>query len=548
MTQSVGQVIVDAIRGAGSRFAFCVPGESYLSVLDAFNDVDDVELVTTHHEEGAGFMADAYAKATNRPGVALVTRGPGVTHLAIALHVARQDSTPLVALVGQVPTGHAGRESFQELDLVAFGDTVAKAGIEITDPDRAAEAIQRAFFLARSGRPGPVVVSLPEDVGLAHTEYGIEATSEPPVPAPDQAAIAAAAAELAAAPSVALIAGGGVLAAGATDQLRLLAEEIGCPVYAGWRRFDVFPNDHPQFAGNLPWLPDELRRPLLDADVVLALGTRLGDFSSLNYQLPTTGQRLVQLDIAASSMYTRRAPDIGIVADCRAGIVALRTELRARTDESTVATRRAATEQVHDAYLATTVPPTRAVAEGDVVDVAAAMATLRDVLPDDAAITCDAGSFSGFLNRFFGWRQPGTFYGTTAGAMGYAVPAALGAKLADRTRPVIAIAGDGGFTMTMSEVHTAVRLGLAGLVFVVFDNGTYGTIRQHQQRRFPGRVIGVDQGSADLAQVARGLGADAYTVTDDADLAKAVLEASNASGPAVVHVRTSPAQIDAWAR
>lgn len=531
----------------GVNYAFCVPGESYLPVLDAFHDEPRVKPVATHHEEGAGFMAHAWARATGRTGVAMVTRGPGMTHLAIALHAARQDSVPMVAIAGQVPSSVIGRESFQELDLVRFGQVVGKAGIEITNADRAVEQIQRAFHLAMSGRPGPVVVSLAEDLGYEHTDHDSLRSLPTALPAADPNVLRQAAGILRTARSIAIIAGSGIATPDGGAVLVELAELAGAAVYNGWRRFDAFPNNHPQFAGNLPWLPADVTEALRNADVVLAVGTRMGDYTSLGYTVPHDGQRLVQIDICAESIVATRSGDVAILGDARAACTALLGLLADDPgDGPVVGQRRVGAFEAGRRYVARSEPSQRA-APDEVVDVGLAIATLRDLLPPEAAITSDAGSFSGYLNRYYRWLQPGTFFGTASGSMGYAVPAAVGAKLADPGRPVIAVAGDGGFAMTMSEVHTAVRLGLGGLVFVVFDNGVYGTIKNHQLRHFPGRDIAVDLTSADLAQVASGLGAVGVRVSTNAEFADACKDAIAAPVPTVVQAMTSPSQIDAWA-
>lgn len=544
MSSTVGRVIVDAIAAEGVTHVFGVPGESYLPVLDAFNDVPEVRIVPTRHEEGAGFMADAWARTTGRTGVFMVTRGPGLAHAAIALHAARQDSTPLVLLVGQVSRDDAGRESFQELDHLAAGRLLGKDGIEITEPDRAAEQIQRAFYLARSGRPGPVVVSLPEDVGYATTQVTAVARQTVPVPAAREEDLVRAVALLAGAGSVALIVGtGGIAGAGGRAAVVALAERLGAPVYNAWRRFDAFPNTHPQFAGNLPWLSAELVRPLRDADVVLAIGTRLGDFTSMSYTVPSPKQKLIQIDVDAASMSVVRNPDVPIVADAGSTVRRLAELLESRTVERRPAALAAARE-AHDRYVASTAVPDDA--EGD-ADLAVAIGQLRRILPADAIVTSDAGAFAGYLNRYYRWTTPETFIGSTSGPMGYAVPTAIGAKIAAPDRVVVGIAGDGGFAMTMSEIHTAVRLGLDRLVFVVFDNGVYGSIRNHQTRTYPGREIGVDLGSADLATVATGLGALGLSCRTNREFAAALEKAIAADRPAVVQLAVSPEQINAWA-
>lgn len=533
----------------GVDYAFCVPGESYLPVLDAFHDEPAVKPIATHHEEGAGFMAHAWARATGRTGVAMVTRGPGMAHLAVALHAARQDSVPLVAIAGQVPSSAVGRESFQELDLVRFGEVVGKASVGITRADRASEQIQRAFYLAASGRPGPVIVSLAEDLGYERTDQDSLSSQPIPLPTADTDALRRASRLLRAAPSIAIIAGGGISQDGGAVLVEL-AERLGAAVYNGWRRFDVFPNTHPQFAGNLPWLAADLTEALRAADVVLAVGTRMSDLTTLGYRVPAIGQRLVQIDVSPGSIVATRAGDVAIVGEARAACAAL---LGLLADDpggagaaGAIEQRRLGALEAGRRYVARSEPSQRAVPD-EVVDVAVAVATLRDLLPPEAAITSDAGSFAGYLNRYYRWRQPGTFFGTTSGSMGYAVPAAVGAKLADPERPVVAVAGDGGFVMTMSEVHTAVRLGLGGLVFVVFDNGVYGTIKNHQRRKFPGRDIAIELTSADLMQVASGLGARGVRVATNAEFADACKDAIGASVPTVIQAMTSPDQIDAWA-
>jgi acetolactate synthase-1/2/3 large subunit len=547
MTSTVGEVLVAAMACHGVDYAFCVPGESYLPVLDAFHDDPRVKPIATHHEEGAGFMAHAWARATGRTGVAMVTRGPGITHLAIALHAARQDSIPLVAVTGQVPRSDVGRESFQELDLVRFGDVVGKAGIEITSADRAGEQIQRAFYLAASGRPGPVVVSLAEDLGYERTDHDSVSPQSVPLPAASPDALRRAAALMRTARSVAVIAGGAIATPEDGAVLVELAERAGAAVYNGWRRFDAFPNTHPQFAGNLPWLAAELTQALRSADVILAVGTRMGDLTSIGYTVPGSGQRLVQIDLCPESIAATRTGDVAIVGEARAACAALLGLLTDDPGDALLAEqRRLRAFEAGRRYVARSETSPRAVPD-EVVDVAGAITTLRGLLPPEAAIASDAGSFAGYLNRYYRWRRPGTFFGTTSGSMGYAVPAAIGAKLADPGRPVVAVAGDGGFTMTMSEVHTAVRLGLGGLVFVVFDNGVYGTIKNHQDRKFPGRDIAIELTSADLTQVASGLGARGVRVSTNAEFADACKEAIAAPVPTVVQAMTSPGQIDAWA-
>jgi len=532
--RSIGRIVVDALRAEGVGCVFCVPGESYLPVLDAFNDVSDVRLVTAQHEEGAGFMAHAWAKATGLPGVAMVTRGPGVTHATIALHAAQQDRTPFVLFAGDVPRANLGRESFQEVDMVGLGELLGSGGIRIMQSGHAADQLQTAFRLAREGRPGPVVVSLPEDVGDESAEVTEPRTPNTPRAEPSAETLAHTARLLEGASSVALIAGARAGWSETDSSLVELANELGTVVYAAWRQFDAFPNDHPLFAGNLPWLSAELTSPLHSADVVLVVGTRLCEFTTLGYRIPCNGQALIHVDTS---------PDATVAGDCAAATARLLELVRVQP-EGPRERRREAALRAGARYAASWRPP--AAEQSGLVDLPNAVATLRHVLPADAAIAGDAGIHSAYLNRYFRWLRPRTFFGTTSGAMGYAIPGAIGAKLAHPTRLVVGVAGDGGFAMTMSEIRTACRLGLSGVVFVVFDNGVLGSIKRHQTRRFPGREIGVELGTAGFDQVAEGLGALGLRATDNYEFEEALYDAIAADVPVVIQALTAPDQIDAW--
>ncbi|MFV0462082.1 MAG: thiamine pyrophosphate-binding protein [Nostocoides sp.] len=547
MSQSVGRIIVEALAAEGVSAVFGVPGESYLPVLDAFNDVPGIDFVLSRHEEGAGFMADAWSRMTGRPGVFMVTRGPGMTHAAIALHAAAQDSTPLIALMGQVSLPERGREGFQEIEAADLGSLLGKGGVEITDPDRASEQIARALYLAQSGRPGPVVVSLPEDVGYLETERtGVQRTRIP-MPAARAEDLEAAADLLTSGGRVAIIAGAPVGTAQGRAAVGELAELLGATVHCAWRRFDAFDNTHPHFAGNLAWLPADLLDPLRSADVLLAVGTRMGDYTSLSYSLPAPGQRFIQIDRAAASMSVVRNPDVPIVADATPAVNELVRLVRERSYPGPSTQRREEVAQIHAEYLRLSTPADGEPETPGRVDLRTAMGVLAQVLPEDAVVTSDAGSFAGYLNRYYRWRGPSTFIGSTSGPMGYGIPTAIGAKIAAPHRLVVAVAGDGGFSMTMSELQTAARLGLSKVVFIVFDNSTLGTIRQHQSLRFPGRHVGVDLGSADFAGVAEALGCRGVSCRSIAEFSAALTEAIDADRPTVLHVYARSDQIAAWA-
>jgi acetolactate synthase-1/2/3 large subunit len=529
-TVSTGRSIFECIQAHGVGHVFCVPGESFLSVMDAFHGSTAPQLIATRHEEGAGLMAEAYAKATGNIGVCMVTRGPGLTHLSIALHTAFQDSTPLVALVGQVPTSVRYRDAFQEMDVTSYARTTAKWAVEIGRADRVPELMHKAFHVAASGRAGPVVVALPEDVDCDSMMRAPRVTRAFPA-APSPEGIEAAASLLRNAARPCIVAGGGVTRAAATADLVALAESINGAVYTGWRRFDAFPNDHRLYLGPLPITPPDLTAPLTEADVVLVIGTRLDQVTTGSYSWPSPGQKLIHIDISAEDVGGGvDGADVAITSDARLAIRALCGALRNVEALNSSERLRAARE----AYLRWSKP--RAAASPDGLTMGSVYHDIMRVLPDTASISSDAGTFARWLMRYYRWNHPRTFFAPTAGGMGYAVPGAIGAKLARPQEPVVAIAGDGGFAMTMCEIETAVRLKLRGFVMLVFNNSNYGTIRSHQQRRFPGRSVATDLGSIDFAKTAESMGARGFTVRTNAEFTSAFVAALSANRPSVVDI------------
>jgi acetolactate synthase-1/2/3 large subunit len=538
MGTTVAANLAGSLREHGVRRVFGVPSESFTVFMDALLDEPGPAFVAARQEGGAAFMAEAYAAASGEIGVVLGGRAVGAANLSIGVHTARENSTPMLVLVGQVDSRHRGREAFQEAALADFLRPLAKHAVEESDPRRMPETIARALSLAVSGRPGPVVLSLPEDVFTGQVDAAPARPVRVPRPRPSAAEVQACHDLLAAAQRPLIIAGAGVRLSGAEARLVRFAERWGVPVVAAWRRHDVFPGDHPLYAGHLQLgAHPEIAATVREADVLLALGTRLGEITSQRYTAISPGQRIAQVDIEPSMIGKSHAVELGVVADLGEALEALLAAGPPPREPSAWAReRRTACER------AMAVP---AEEHADRVDNRQIIRMLRAGLPDDAVLTNDAGNFSGWLHAFFSFRAPHTYIGAASGAMGYGLPAAIGAKLAHPDRPVVALSGDGGFLMTVQELETAVRLRLP-LVVLVFNNNMYGTIRMHQERRYPSRVIGTDLGNPDLVALAASFGAFGARVGADAEFPGVLREALAQDRPAVVEIRTDPEQISVW--
>jgi len=538
-----GRAVVDALLAVGVDHAFCVPGESFLGVLDALFDEPRIRVVATRHEGGASFMAEAFAKLTRRPAVCMGTRAVGAGNLAIGIHTAAQDSTPLIALVGQVATGQRYREAFQETELTAAFAPLAKWTVEPPAADRLGELTLRAGRLAVSGRPGPVVVVLREDLLDQAVPRLAPRPLVAPRPAPDPAAVREAADLLRTAERPVMLLGVGVLAAGASDAFVRLAELAQVPALAAWRRPDVFPNSHPLYLGHsgIGAVPEVVDR-LLSADLVLAVGTRLNQYTSLEYRVPAPASRLVQVDLSAEVLGGHGQADVACVSDAGLFADALLAALAAEPPSPDALAARRGRNAADRAAWEKQTTPTRGKARPGYLDQQVVSAHLRRALPRDTIVTTDAGNFSGWPARYLRWQRPGTFLGPTSGAMGYAIPAAIGAKLARPGQPVVALVGDGGFLMTGTEIETAARE-RAPFVSLVYDNAQYGTIRMHQEREHPGRPVATALGPVDAAAFARSLGGYGWTVRDEAELPAALDEALAADRPSVLHLLVDPEQM-----
>ena len=498
---SGGRLLVDCLIALGARQSFGVPGESYLPVLDALHDTHGrLDFTLCRHEGGAAFMAAAWGKLTGSPGIAWVTRGPGATNASIGVHTAMQDSVPMLLFVGQVATGMKGREAFQELDYRAVFGTMAKWAVEIDDADRIPEIVARAWTTATLGRPGPVVVALPEDVLSAPTSApplsGPARYSEP-FPAPD--AVAEARATLAAAARPVILYGGCRWSAAGRAALRAFAEDSDIPVVAVFRYQDQFDNTSPVFCGEAGvGMAPHVRELLAGADTILALGARFGENSTDGYtalDVPQPAQRLIHVHPSDRELGKVYQPALGIHAGANAFAEALASEGPVHGAWGDWrAGARAAWEAAFD------LPPLPSP-----VDMGAVMAHLREVLPGDAIITNGAGNFAIWSGRFLRYGAGMRLLAPQSGAMGYGIPAAIAARLACPDRFVLCLAGDGDFQMTGQELATAAQAG-AQPVILVLDNGSYGTIRAHQERTYPGRVSGTELVNPDFAALARAHG------------------------------------------
>ena len=545
-TRTGGQVIVEALERAGIRHCFGVPGESYMGLLDAFID-SPVEFVSCRHEGGASFMAQAYSRISGEIAVCMGTRAVGTANMAIGIHNAQQDSTPLIAIAGGVNRPFAGREAFQEVDLVAAMTPFTKLAIEIRSADQAPEVMARAVHAATSGRPGAVFVVVPQDVCDEATSLPVRTPTPMPPPAPDPAAVSALLDALSAARRPLLWAGGGVSRSPeAVARLVEFAEAAEVPVMTSWRHHDGFPNDHRLFLGSsgIGASPVVWER-LEAADVVVALGNRLQEHTTGSYRFPDPAARLFQVDLDPAVMVNHRSPELAIQADVVATLAALLERLPRPAPGAD--SRREANRADRARFEATGALPDADPAPGAGIAYAQLFGALAKRLGPDTIVTSDAGNFYGWLARYVRFSRPRTYLGPASGAMGYGVPAAIGASFAQPETPAISLSGDGGFLMTMAELETAVRHE-RHVVAIACDNSRHGTIRMHQERAHPGRVIGTELGPTDLAEVARGLGAAGHLVDDVAAFDDALHEALSAPGPTVIHARMDRDQLSVEGR
>lgn len=535
MTRSGGRILVDQLELNGADLAFCLPGESFLPVLDALHD-SPIRLVSCRHEQGAANAAEAYGKLTGRPGICIVTRGPGATQAAVGVHTARQDSTPMLLLVGQVPRAFRGREAWQELDYAETFGGIAKAAWEVDSAERIPEHVARAYSLALSGRPGPVVLSLPEDVLSEQADVADGAPVEVERAGPRSEDLARLGELLAAAERPLVVVGEGGWTAQTGEDVIAFCETSELPVACSFRCQDFVDNRSPSYVGVLGVaMDDALATRLRDADLVLAIGGRLGEVPTRRYTLlepPRTRQSLVHVHPDPDELGRVFAPALGIVSSLEAFAAELR-EMGVTAPGWREWTRAARAD--YEASLR------HEPMEGP-VDLGEVMAFLRRRLPPDAIHTCGAGNFTVWAHRFAEFTRFGTQACPRSGSMGYGVAAAIAAKLVHPDRIALCFTGDGDFVMSSPELATAVQYELPILVILV-NNGMFATIRMHQERVYPGRVIGTELRNPDFPALARAYGAHGERVERTEDFAAAFERALASGRPALLELPVDPERI-----
>lgn len=526
-----GHAVAQCLRNEGVRHVFCVPGESYVAVLDGLCDIPEMKLITNRQEGGACFMAEGYAKATRKPGVCIVTRGPGATNASIAVHSAKYDSVPLVLLVGQVARSARGREAGQEIDYTHFFGTIAKWVIEVNDARQLPRIMARAFHIARSGRPGPVVVSLPRDMLEADTDIAMIHPYSAVRAEPNPNSIEEIIARINAAKRPVLIAGSGTQYSNARQELIDFSEKFHIPVLTSYKRQDAFPNSHPNYIGNLANANKHTRGLCTkEADLILAIGSRMNQQTTGAYAFPKAGQTFIQIYPDEVTIGQNLRADLAIVADAKSALLAALKLPGPRPNENRagwIAEHHAAQKR----YATPGQRPTRRVSMERV------MADLKAALPSDAITATDAGSFGQWHQRYLEFDHGDSYISPSLGCMGPGIPSAVAAKLAHPERMVVAHAGDGGFLMTGQEMATANQYG-ARIIAIVYNNEGYNSIRMHQEAQYPGRPSGNDLVNPDFAGLGTAYGALGLKVHRDEEFLPALKQAMAANRSALIEVST----------
>ena len=532
-----GELVVDALEAHGVKQLFCVPGESYLEVLDALHD-SPIVATSARQEGGAAMMAEAWGKLHGTPGICFVTRGPGATNASAGIHVAQQDSTPMILFIGQINSQLRHREAFQEVDYGQYLGSMAKWVAEIDSPDRIIEMVSRAWSVATSGRPGPVVLVLPEDT-LSGTASSTKIKPfEVLETYPSSADLQHLANLLEQANKPIIIMGGSRWDADSVAHIEAFVERFKVPVACSFRRQMLFNHNHPNYAGDVGLgINPDLKLAISDADLVILMGGRFSEVPSQNYQLlgvHDTQQQLIHIHASAEELGRVYRADLAIHASPKALAKGLS---QLRPTQKTTPERFDHLARCHKNYQNWSSLPTEA--HPGEVQMPAVMAHLAASLPKNAIITNGAGNYATWIHRFWKFSEYGTQLAPTSGSMGYGLPAAVAAKMAFPNKTVIAFAGDGCFQMTMQEFGTAVQEN-AAIVLLVIDNGMYGTIRMHQELHFPDRISVTNLVNPDFCALAKAYGAYAFQVTNSDQFPQALSAAIAAKKPALIHIKLDP--------
>lgn len=529
---SGGRILVEALARYGVERVFCVAGESYLPVLDAFLDHPEIDVITCRHESGAAFMAEAYAQMTGRPGIVFVTRGPGACNASIGIHAARQSSMPVILFSGLIHSRDEGREAFQEFDIEAMFKPIAKDAFVIESIPSINKGVERAFRTAMEWRQGPVVVGLPEDVLF---EQG---ASKPVKPGKISRGGFAVAKEISKAVQVLskaerpLIIVGGGWTDGECKKLEDFCSATNIPVCGGFRQQDIFDHDHPCYIGELSFGTNpKLTKRLEEADVLMFLGSRPDEVSVQAYALPKKGQKTIHVYHAPDVFGKTFRPTVKVLAHAPLFVSEL------KIDGAKWAGWRKSARADYEEW--TTIKETHAWSGADMTEISRVM---QEVLPRDAIVTVDAGNFAGWPQRYLKFKRPGRFLGPVCGAMGYGVPAAVAASLQYPDRVIVGFCGDGGFMMTGQELASAMHH-KAKPIIIVCNNSMYGTIRMHQEREFPGRVSGTALTNPDFVKLGESYGAFSARVNNASDFKKLWGEVSKLDKAALIEIQMDPRQI-----
>ena len=529
-------VLANTLINHGVDRVFCVPGESYLALIDALYDTPDIDVVTARHEGGASFMAVADAKITGKPGIVMVSRGPGATNASIGIHVSQQDAVPVIMFVGQVSREDRGRGAFQEIDYVKTYSDMTKWVIEVSDADKISECVQRAFVIAQSGTPGPVIISLPEDMLLDETNIPALTPVVISQPKPNMSDILKICEMIAIAKRPLIIAGGQIGGSAGRNALRTVSETWDIPVATAWRHQDLFNTNHPNFSCHLAFnMPPIFKETLNESDLIIGIGTRLGDVVTQGYKIPSAPQPIQKL----IHIYNDTKPlgkvfqtDLAIVADATKTL-----ELIATIDPPEIPKERP--DWISKAHaLSADKFKWELSNASDGVPFGNVVAHIRNVAEDDAITTIDAGNFATFVHRLYDYKITNLQLAAVAGAMGMGVPAAVAAGLRAQNRQVICFVGDGGFQMTGNEISIAVERNLKVRI-IISNNSSLGTIRLYQEKLYPDRTLATNMTNPDFSKIAKAYGIKSFRIENNTDIEKIIKQAFEVDGPSLIEVKSS---------